>query len=204
MRIRLSECISLILSSTFLAFGLYNIHSFSGITEGGILGLTLCFQHWLDISPAISGFVLNIFCYIFGWRTLGKRFILFSIIASSMFSIAYAVFEQFDPLWPNIYEYPLAAAIFGALFVGIGVGVCVRTGGAPGGDDALSMGISYLTHIPVHWIYLAFDVAVLLLSATYIPFSRLWYSFVTVIISGQLIGFVQRIGKSRGNVGSPS
>ena len=198
MRIRLSEGIAITLSSTFLAFGLYNVHSFSGITEGGILGLTLIFQQWFSISPAISGFVLNVFCYLLGWRTLGRRFIFLSFIASAVFSVAYAVFERFEPLWPEIYNYPLVAAVAGAIFVGVGVGVCVRTGGAPGGDDALAMSISHLTRIPVGWVYLICDVAVLTLSATYIPLSRLWYSFVTVIISGQLIGLISRTGKTRG------
>ena len=37
----------------------------------------------------------------------------------------------------QIADKPLLAAVVGALFVGIGAGVCVRIGGAPGGDDAL-------------------------------------------------------------------
>ena len=43
-----------LLGSGVLAFGLYNVHSLSGVTEGGALGLTLLLQHWLGISPAWS------------------------------------------------------------------------------------------------------------------------------------------------------
>ena len=57
--ITLKNCILAALGSVILAFGLYNVHSFSNVTEGGILGLTLLLEHWLHISPAISGFVLN-------------------------------------------------------------------------------------------------------------------------------------------------
>ena len=39
--------------SAILAFGLYNIHALSGVTEGGVLGLTLLLNYWLDLSPAI-------------------------------------------------------------------------------------------------------------------------------------------------------
>ena len=52
-------CIIDILGGAILAFGLYNVHSLSGVTEGGVLGLTLLLKHWLDISPAISGLILN-------------------------------------------------------------------------------------------------------------------------------------------------
>ena len=58
-----------------LAFGLYNVHSLAGVTESGILGMTLLLQHWFHISPAWSGLVMNAICYFIGWRTLGREFI---------------------------------------------------------------------------------------------------------------------------------
>lgn len=45
----------LLLGAAILSFGLYNIHSQSSITEGGILGMTLFLKHWLGISPGITG-----------------------------------------------------------------------------------------------------------------------------------------------------
>ena len=184
-----------ILGSAILAFGLYQIHSFSGVTEGGVLGMTLLLHHWIGISPAVSGLVMNLACYIMGWRLLGREFILYSIISGGSFSTFYALFEQFPPLWPELAEYPLLAAVFGALFVGIGVGLAVRAGGAPGGDDALAMSVSHVTHWNIQWVYLMSDLIVLGLSVSYIPLRRLGYSLLTVILSGQLIGWVQRVGK---------
>ena len=182
-----------LLGSAILAFGLYNVHAFSGVTEGGVLGLTLLLHHWFDISPSISGLILNALCYAAGWKTLGQSFIFYSIIAGGGFSAFYAVFERFDPLWPSLAQMPLVAAIIGALFVGIGVGLSVRAGGAPGGDDALAMALHEVLHQPIERIYLASDLIVLALSATYLPLDRLGCSLLTVILSGQLIGLIQRI-----------
>ena len=103
--------------------------------------------------------------------------------------------EQFDPLWPQLAEHPLLAAVLGALFVGVGVGISVRAGGAPGGDDALAMSISAVSHWDIQWAYLISDLVVLALSATYIDWKRLACSLLTVILSGQIIGLVQKIGK---------
>ena len=189
------NCIMSILGSAILAFGLYQIHSFSGVTEGGVLGMTLLLHHWPGISPAISGLVMNLACYIMGWRLLGREFILYSVISGGSFSAFYALFEQFPPLWPKLAQYPLLAAVFGALFVGVGVGLAVRAGGAPGGDDALAMSVSHVTHWNIQWVYLMSDLIVLGLSISYIPLRRLGYSLLTVILSGQLIGWVQRVGK---------
>ena len=186
-------CLITAAASAVLAFGLYNIHALANVTEGGVLGLILLLEHWLHISPALSGFVLNAACYGFGWRTLGRNFIFYSAISSAAFSIAYALCEQFPPLWPQLYDMPLLAAILGAVFVGIGAGFCVRVGGATGGDDALAMAISHLTGWKLQWIYLVSDLLVLGLSATYIPLPRLAYSLLTVILSGQIVGWIQRV-----------
>ena len=180
-----------LLGSAILAFGLYHIHSFSGVTEGGILGLTLLLHHWFGFSPAVSGLVLNLCCYYLGWRVIGGDFVAYSLISGGGFSLFYAIFECVPPLFPGIAELPLLASILGAAFVGVGVGLCVRMGGAPGGDDALAMSLSKLTGAGIQWIYLASDLIVLALSVTYIPLKRLGYSLLTVILSGQIIGFVR-------------
>ena len=90
-------------------------------------------------------------------------------------------------------QHPLLAALAGAIFVGVGVGLCVLSGGAPSGDDALAMSLSHRTRLNLSWIYLVSDLSVLALSLTYIPFSRIIYSLLTVVLSGQIIGWMQKI-----------
>ena len=83
--------------------------------------------------------------------------------------------------------------MLGALFIGIGAGVCIRAGGATTGDDALAMSLSHLLKIPIERIYLVSDLTVLLLSLSYIPVKRIAYSLLTVVLSGQIIGLIQKI-----------
>ena len=191
--IKASRCAVAALGSVILAFGLYHVHSFSGVTEGGVLGMTLLLDHWLHLSPAITGFVLNAACFLFGWRVLGREFVVYSAIASLSFSAAYGVVEQFPPLWPQLYAMPLLAAIVGAAFVGVGAGLSVWSGGASGGDDALAMALSHITRRPIEQIYLVTDLVVLALSLTYIPLTRIVWSLLTVVLSGQIVGLIQRI-----------
>ena len=147
----------------------------------------------MAISPAVSGFVLNAACYLLGWRMLGKEFIGYSVIAAAGFSAGYGICEQFPPLWPEIVSMPLLASIVGALFIGIGAGICVRVGGATCGDDALAMSLSHVSKIPIQWIYLISDLTVLGLSLSYIPLRKIAYSLLTVVLSGQIIGWIQKI-----------
>ena len=183
----------LLLGALIQAIGLCNIHAFADVTEGGVLGATLLIEHWFLISPALSAFVLNAACYLFGWRTLGKEFLVYSAIAGVAYSIFYALLEPFAPLWPGITESPLWAAIVGAMFIGVGAGLGVRAGGATCGDDALAMALSRLTKLDIQWIYLLTDGLVLGLSVTYIPLQKLGWSLLTVVLSGQIIGWIQKI-----------
>lgn len=191
--LKISNCLLALVGAAIQAVGVCNIHAYSGVTEGGVLGMTLLLHYWLHLSPAISSLALNAACYWLGWRTLGREFILYSVLAGGGFSLFYALCEPFAPLWPELVQSPLACAVLGAVFVGVGAGICVRAGGAPGGDDALAMSVCRLTRWDIQWVYLASDLLVLGLSASYIPWQKLWYSLLTVILSGQIIGVIQKI-----------
>lgn len=191
--IKMSSVLLLLGGSALLAFGIYNVHSVSGVTEGGILGLTLLLEYWFGISPSVSGLLLTVLCYFLGWKLLGKMFLIYSFISAAGFSVFYGIFEQFEPLFPEIGKKPLLAAVVGALFVGISVGICVRVGGAPTGDDALAMSLSTVLPVDIQWIYLISDLVVLFMSLSYIPLSRIMYSILTVLLSGQIIGIIQKV-----------
>ena len=192
MHLLLQKVLLSLTGSGVLAFGLYNIHSLSGVTEGGALGLTLLFQHWLGVSPAWSALVINFCCYGYGLKTLGWNFLIWSALSGGGFSLFYALFELFPRLWPGLAGMPLLAALLGAVFVGVGVGLCVRAGGAPTGDDALAMGLSTRFRVPIERVYLITDLSVLALSLSYLPLGRIACSVLTVTLSGKIIGLIQR------------
>lgn len=182
----------LLLGAFIQAAGVSNIHAFSGVTEGGVLGLTLLMEKWVGISPALSSLALNGLCFLLGLRVLGRPFLFRTAVACGGYAAFYALFEPFAPLCPELTQSPLLSSLVGAVFVGIGAGLCVRYGGAPSGDDALAMALGRLLHTGVQHIYLASDLTVLALALTYIPWQRIGYSLLTVVLSGQIIGLMQK------------
>ena len=192
------RCLITLFGSCILAFGLCHIHALSGVTEGGQLGLTLLLHHWLHITPAISALVINIICYAAGWKALGKSFLFYSFVAAAGFSGFYRIFEQFPPVFPELAQHPLAAALLGAVFVGLGCGLCVRMGGAPCGDDALAITLSHIFKAKIEYFYIISDITVLLLSLSYIPVQRIGFSLLTVLLSSKLVGIVQRFNFPHG------
>ena len=186
------RCLTAFAAAAFQAFGMYNVHALSNVTVGGFLGLILLLLHWIGLSPAVTSLILNSLCYLFGWKTLGKAFLGYSLVASAGYALGYGLCEQFPPLWPQIANYPALAAIVGAVFVGVGAGVAVRAGGAITGDDALAMSLQARTGIRLEMLYLISDLTVLALSLSYIPLNRIAYSLLTVVLSGQIIGWIQK------------
>ena len=174
-------------------FGIHNIHSQTGITEGGVIGMTLFANKWFHIPKGLVTPILDLSCYLLAFRFLGGKFIRISVISTLFVSLFYDLWEQFPYMLPDLSDYPLAAAVLGGIFVGVGVGIIVRQGGSSGGDDALALTISRVTHWRLSRAYLFTDFTVLGLSLTYIPVSRIIFSLITVTISSYLIDCIQNL-----------
>ena len=183
----------LVLGTGILSFGLWNIHTQSRITEGGVLGMILLLQHWFKISPSITGVILDFTCYFIGWRMLGNSFLKNAMFSTFCFSMWYRLWERCGFMVPDMSTIPLVAAVAGAVFVGIGVGIVVKEGGAAGGDDALALVISKVTGCRISKAYLATDLTVLTLSLSYIPISKIAFSFISVTLSSWIIDKIQDI-----------
>ena len=57
----------------------------------------------------------------------------------------------------------------------------------------MSCPLSRRFHVPIERIYLITDLTVLALSLSYLPPVRILCSLLTVILSGKLIGIIQRV-----------
>ena len=187
----LKKVLLIILGAAVCSFGIHNIHQRTAITEGGVIGMMLLIDRWLGLPPAVITPVLDITCYVLAFRYLGGKFIKISVNSTLSVSLFYDFWEMFPPMLPDLSAYPLAAAVLGGIFVGVGVGLIVRQGGSSGGDDALALTISHVTHWRLSRAYLFTDLVVLVLSLSYIPLQRIFFSLITVTLSSFLIDRVQ-------------
>lgn len=186
----------ILVGTAICSFGIYNIHRQTGVTEGGVLGMIVLLNYWFGISPSILSVTLDALCYILAFRRLGVRFLVISGISSLSLSMFFRIWESFPPMLPNFYDRPLIAAVLGALFIGVGVGVVIRNGGSCSGDDALALFISNATGWRISRAYLITDFTVLALSLSYIPFKRIFYSLITVTLSSYIIDLIQRSNRN--------
>ncbi len=118
--------------------GLYS-GGFTGISQILVLGLTeglgLAVPAWLDLTGIIV-YALNIPLLILGYRTLGRRFFIFTLICVPVQSLLMALLPV--PSAP-LFADPMLGAVTGGLISGYGVGLTLRAGGSGGGIDILGM-----------------------------------------------------------------
>lgn len=196
--------LSILAGTAISAFGMVNIHQRVHITEGGVLGMILLLNYWFHIPASLLSPILDAISYAAGFKYLRKAFLPRSIAATLSLAFFLRFWEVVPFRLPDLSAHPLLAAVFGACFVGVGVGIIVRQGISSGGDDALALVISKITGCKISRAYLATDLTVLALSLSYIPVTRIAYSLVTVTVSSLLIDAVssfrvpERLGEKAG------
>ena len=175
---------------TILSFGMFHFNYQNNITEGGVLGLLLLFKNLFDFSPSATTLILDFSLFLLGTRFFGKSFMLYSVLSTLTFSITYSIWETTGPIVPSMDNNMLLASVLAGLFVGIGVGLVVRGGGAAGGDDVIALVVSKLTPLKVNWVYMITDFIVLGLSLTYLRFEQIFWSLIAVTVSGKVISLL--------------
>ncbi len=177
-----------LLGCAIMAFTVVNVHMPAKITEGGILGLTMFSYKVLGLDPAIVSPILDFGGLALGLSLFGKNFRRRTLTAALVFACFYKLFLAIGPILPELFPYPLLASLIGGTGIGIGCGLVVSQGGAAGGDDVLAFFLSKKLKLSLAKAYFLSDFVVLALSLAYIPLARIFFSFLTTVVSSALIG----------------
>ena len=188
----IQSIILIIIGATILSFGSYNFNYQNNITEGGVLGLLLLMQHIFNISPSITSVVIDFSLFTIGSKFFGKKFLLYSILSTVIFSMTYKIWESIGFLVPSFTNNMLIGSILAGICVGIGVGLVVRGGGASGGDDVIALLGNKFLKLKVNHVYLITDATVLLMSLIYLDINQIFYSMIAVTISGKIISIIYK------------
>lgn len=102
---------------------------------GGLYGLVLFIYYQTDmLSPGVWYALLNIPLCILGWIFISRRFVLYSIYAVAIMSIASEVITVDFGIHDQLY-----AAVAGGAIIGIGSGIILRSIGSAGGLDIIAI-----------------------------------------------------------------
>uniref|UniRef100_UPI00207A906F YitT family protein n=1 Tax=Clostridium sp. ZBS14 TaxID=2949970 RepID=UPI00207A906F len=82
-----------------------------------------------------SNLILNIPIFFIGWRLIGRTTFLYTLIGTFSVSLFLWIFQRYEVLnlHLNLQNDMTLAALFAGAFIGIGLGIIFKYGGATGG-----------------------------------------------------------------------
>ena len=152
-----SNYIAVILGTFLLAFGSVIFLTKAELVAGGISGIAIIIQHFVDVQIydyLVAG--LTVFFWLLGLKFVGKDFALKTALSSALyigftFLLKRVVFfdtlaNQFAGLTESVTESPVGnlilCGIFGGVFIGGGVAITFLGGGSTGGVDVVQVMLS--------------------------------------------------------------
>jgi uncharacterized membrane-anchored protein YitT (DUF2179 family) len=130
-------------------------------------------------------FALNVPVFIVGWRYVGRRFFLYSLAGTIIFSSILLVFQVQLP----VYD-PLLSALLAGIIIGIGSGVILKSLGSAGGADILSVIFLKLFSVRLGSTVLAFNGMVLLAAAVIFSLERALYTLIYLYVAAHMVNLV--------------
>ena len=156
-----------------------HVLTFSGFVAGQTTGVAALIAYGFNLPFPAVYFAVSLPFLWFGWRRMGARFALKTLIAIAALSVLTALL----PRWLGFsHIHPaFAALLFGILF-GIAALAVVRHGGSFGGISILWLMLQDRTGFPAGYAQLGFDIALFAVSALILEPGPLLWSFAGAVV----------------------
>ncbi len=175
---KLEDIVAVLTGTCFFALGVLFLQS-SGLSTGGITGISLLIEYLTDIPFGVLFIVCNIPFYFLAWFRLGKVFTLSSIVAASSVSFINKLFGigvQVELVSPF-----LGAAIAGFL-MGVGMLMLFRHHASLGGFNVLAVYLQEKKIISAGKAQLALDSCIMAALAVFVGVELLLPSALSVVV----------------------
>ncbi len=113
--------------------------------------------------------VLNIPIFLFGLRTMGKKYVLKSLVGMIVSSVMIDVFYEVLKV-RSATDNKVLASIYGGILLGIGLGIVFRGRASTGGSDIVGMVVSKYTGMSIGFGIMVTDFVII--SASGFAFRR--------------------------------
>lgn len=153
------------------------------LVAGGVSGAAQIINFFTDWPIGLMTFLGNMPLFLIGWRYLGgRRFAL----RTGVGVVAFALFTDLTVFFlPNgLTDDVVLNTLYGAVILGIGLGVVYRGKGTSGGTDILARVFNERLHISISVAYLMADAVVVLASGLAFGWKQALYSLVVIYVAG--------------------
>lgn len=150
--------------------------------DGGATGLSIIAAYLTGVPLALYLIVFNIPFIYLGYKKFGRDFAAYSILGVT--TLALLTLVHFPHGFTDV---PILAAVFGGMFVGIGVGLVVRHGGILDGADTIAVLIDRVTVFSVSEAIMAINGLIITLAGFVFGWEQALYSLIAYFVAHKAI-----------------
>ena len=153
------------------------------VVTGGVTGLAALLHFGMGWNTAITYFVINAILLSIAFRTVGRQFVIRTVIGASLATVFLGVMEPFFPT-PIVEQQSFMNIIIGAIMCGLGIGTVFVHNGSTAGTDIVAAMVTKHTNISFGRMMLYMDL--MIIASSYIIFhsiDTIVYGVVFMIIN---------------------
>ena len=165
----------------------------AGLLTGGTTGIGLALNRSFGIPVATFVLIFNVTMLLIGWKVMGRKFALTTVVSTFVYPIALGFFEKvFGDL--VLTQDLFLCTIFS------GLGIVIRAGASTGGMDIPPLVLNHYFKIPVSVSMYVFDFCILLAQAVGNPPEKVLYGLILVMTYTLVLDKLMLMGTTRTEV----
>lgn len=172
----------MLLGSGVAAVGLQFFLLPNHLVDGGVTGISIIAAKLSGLPVGVYLAIFNIPFVILGYKKFGREFALLSTIGIIMLAAL-----TITHVGHGFTDIPVLAAVFGGLFVGVGVGLVVRYGGIIDGSDTVALLIDRETVFSVGEAIMAINGVIITIAGFVFGWEQALYSLIAYFVAHKAI-----------------
>lgn len=188
------DYIYIIIGTTILAAGVNMFLAQTNLVTGGLTGLAIVIKYvsentiGKEIPIWFTNMAVNIPLFVISIKQRGLSFGKKSLFAAAYLSFALWYTSFLPTPLPAHQTDLLLASLFGAVFIGIGIGLVLRSSATTGGTDMLASIIQFkFKSFPIAKLMLAIDSTIILVGCYIFGVQKAMYALISVYVMSKVI-----------------
>ena len=182
-----------LLAAALMALNIKSFVRAGDLFPGGVTGLTVLIQrigekYWgVELPYSPINILLNAFPVYVGFRFVGKKFTLLSLLLIVVSSFL----TDLLPGYVITYD-PLLISVFGGMLSGVAVSLCLSVDATSGGTDFIAIYLSQKRGVETWNLVLGFNVVILTVAGWLFGWEEALYSIIFQFVSTQTLHALYR------------
>ncbi|MFZ9388323.1 MAG: YitT family protein [Chitinophagaceae bacterium] len=153
--------------------------------DGGVTGISLLIHEIYHLNLGLVILLLNLPLIIISYFSIGKRFAYRTLLSVALLGVSLLLIPNYATT-----EDKLLISVFGGAFLGIGIGLIMRTGAALDGIEVLAVYTLKRTSFTITEIILAINIVIFTIAGFRFGLNTALYSILTYFTATRCIDYV--------------